>query len=86
MSEDLAFVLRLRELSKFSKGRSMSDQYYLNLFRASEGTLSRWFRLQLALAFVSTHQSTLGPRGGLWPILLMSSLCPRWDTGLPSVP
>jgi hypothetical protein len=24
-----------------------------------------------ALAVISTHQSALGPRGGLWPLLLM---------------
>jgi hypothetical protein len=27
--------------------------------------------LPAAFTVVSTHQSTLGPRGGLWPVLLM---------------
>jgi hypothetical protein len=27
--------------------------------------------LDAALAVVSTHQPALGPRGGLWPVLLM---------------
>jgi hypothetical protein len=26
----------------------------------------------IVFAVVSTHQSALGPRGGLWPVLLMS--------------
>jgi hypothetical protein len=33
------------------------------LFRASEGPV--------AFAVVSTRQSTLSPRGGLWPVLLV---------------
>jgi hypothetical protein len=28
----------------------------------------------VAFAVVSTHQSALGPRGGLWPVLLMCNL------------
>jgi hypothetical protein len=51
--------------------------YYLELLRASEGTLSGWSRLQV----VSTHQSPLSPRGGLWPVLLViihkEGLCRR---------
>jgi hypothetical protein len=35
---------------------------YLELLRDSEGT---------AFAVVSTHQPVLGPRGGLWPVLLI---------------
>jgi hypothetical protein len=41
----------------------------LSRARASEGTLSRWSWLHFAV--VSTHQPALGPRGGLWPVLLM---------------
>jgi hypothetical protein len=50
----------------------MGDQkffYYHELLRALEDTLSRWSRLHFAV--VSTHQPALGPRGGLWPDLLM---------------
>jgi hypothetical protein len=35
--------------------------YYLELLRASEGTLSHW--VPAAFAVVSTHQPALGPRG-----------------------
>jgi hypothetical protein len=42
--------------------------YYLKLLRASEGMLTL---VPAALAVVSTYQPTLGPRGGLWPFLLM---------------
>jgi hypothetical protein len=41
--------------------------YYLELLRALEGTLSRWSRP------VSTHQSALGPRDGLWAFLLVGN-------------
>jgi hypothetical protein len=36
--------------------------YYLELLRASEGTLSRWSRL---------HLHSLGSHGGLWPVVLI---------------
>jgi hypothetical protein len=31
-----------------------------------------------AFAVVSTHQATLGPRGGLWPVVLMCSVSQQW--------
>jgi hypothetical protein len=47
--------------------RWMTKIYYLELLRALEGTLSHWSRLHL-------HQSSLRPRGGLWPVLFMLSI------------
>jgi hypothetical protein len=46
----------------------MGDQnfYYLKLLLDSEDTL-----VPVAFAVVSTYQPALGPRGGLWPVLLM---------------
>jgi hypothetical protein len=41
----------------------VTKNFYLELLRASEGTT--------AFAIVSTQPSALGPRGGLWPVLLM---------------
>jgi hypothetical protein len=53
----------------------VTKNYYLELLRALDGTL-----VPIAFAVVSTHQPALGPRGGLWPVLLSiihrEGLCP----------
>jgi hypothetical protein len=51
--------------------------YYLDILRASEGTLRRWARLYLQ-SLAPTNPHWAGPRGGLWPVLLMckEGLCP----------
>jgi hypothetical protein len=56
------FGVRSRKLSNV--GQSLDGRpkiYYLELLRASEGTLSRWFRLHLQS--LESHQPALGPRG-----------------------
>jgi hypothetical protein len=67
------FGVRLWKLSNVGQSLDGRPKIYLfKLFRASEDTLNPWPRLHCAV--VSTHQPALGPRGGLWPVLLMSNL------------
>jgi hypothetical protein len=69
-------VLGVRSWKLSNVGRSSDgwpNIYYLKFLR-SLGTLSRW-----SLHFFSTHQSALGPSGGLWTFLLTihkKDLCP----------
>jgi hypothetical protein len=66
------FGVQSRKLSNV--GQSLDGWpkiYFLELLRSSEGTLSHWFRLHLALAVVSAHQPALALRGGLRLFLLM---------------
>jgi hypothetical protein len=65
MAPPSVFNVRSRKFSSVLKGRSSDGWpkiYYLKL-RASEGTLRHWSQLHL--------QALPGPRGGLWPVLLM---------------
>jgi hypothetical protein len=58
------FGVRSRKLSNV--GQSLDGRpkiYYFELHRA--------LPLVPAFAVVSTHQPALGPRGGLWPVLLI---------------
>jgi hypothetical protein len=71
--------VRSRKLS--INGQSLDgwpEMYYLELVRASEGTLSCWSRLYLQS--LATHQTALGPRGRLWAFSLWvihkEGLCP----------
>jgi hypothetical protein len=64
-----ALGVRSRKLSNALNGQSWDGRpksYQLELLRVSEGTL-----VPAAFAVVSTHQSALGPRGGLWPVLFV---------------
>jgi hypothetical protein len=65
-----AVIALRRAIAQIKQRRSVIEWvtkiYYLELFRASKGTL-----IPAAFAVVSTHQPALGPRGGLWPFRLM---------------
>jgi hypothetical protein len=66
--QSVRFGVRSRNL--INVGHRMGDQkFYLELLRASGATLIKL--VPAAFAVVSTHQPALGPRGGLWPVLLM---------------
>jgi hypothetical protein len=54
---------------KLMVSHRMTEIYYLELLRASEGTFKPL--VPAAFAVVSIHQTALGPRGGLARVLLM---------------
>jgi hypothetical protein len=76
-----ALGVRLRKLSNAHNGQSWDGwpkPYHLELFRASEGTLSRWSRLHLqALATTNPHWARLVGYGpfSLW-VIHKEGLCP----------
>jgi hypothetical protein len=54
-------------LATFVKaGHEIGKMHYLELLRASEGTLSLWSRLHLQLLVPTAHD----PHGGLWPVII----------------
>jgi hypothetical protein len=52
---------------------SVIERVTNNLLSRIPPSFGRHVKLLVPAAFAvdSTHQSTLGPRGGLWPVLLM---------------
>jgi hypothetical protein len=63
------FGVRSRKLSNI--GHWMGDQKFIIDSKAPPCFGRHVKPVLAAFAVVSTHQSALGPRGGLWPVLLM---------------
>jgi hypothetical protein len=68
--QSVCFGVRSRQL--INVGQSL-DGWTKNLLSRTPPCLQRHVKplVLVRFAVVSTHQPALGPRGGLWPVLLM---------------